>query len=387
MSGRNTGSFYAAFVAMIALVGCSGGNGAGTPTGAAGSGGGGGATSGGAGGATGSGGAASGSGGATSGGTGGAPTGGTGGQSPADAGKDTPAPDAGPGDAASDVAATGPAMPVQRNGRWAFDLGEVTFEVDPQVGGRITTFALGGRNLLTGPAVNDLYWGSTFWTSPESQWKQPPPTQIDSAPFATTATATSVTMTGPPSPLLGVSISKTFAADRGRGTVQITYKITNTKQVVVHMAPWEITRVAASGLTFFPTGSKSMLSMGATLPTTGEAGITWFTYDAAKISADSKLIADATEGWIAHVDQGVVLIKKFADVPPAQIAPTEGDVELYTNKLHTYIELEDQGAYGDIAPGASTSWTVTWFLKRLPAGVTATAGDAALAAFVRDAVR
>jgi hypothetical protein len=83
----------------------------------------------------------------------------------------------------------------------------------------------------------------------------------------------------------------------------------------------------------------------------------------------------------------VVLVKKFADVPPAQIAPAEGDVELYTNKLRTYIEMEDQGAYGDIAPGASISWTVTWFLKRLPAGIAATAGDAGLVAFVRDTIR
>jgi hypothetical protein len=49
--------------------------------------------------------------------------------------------------------------------------------------------------------------------------------------------------------------------------------------------------------------------------------------------------------------------------------------------------MEDQGAYGDIAPGASISWTVTWFLKRLPAGIAATAGDAGLAAFVRDTIR
>ena len=87
-------------------------------------------------------------------------------------------------------------MPVQRNGRWAFDLGEVTFEVDPQVGGRITTFALGGRNLLTdrsmdqrkgdliskdlffnGPAANDASVRSAFRAGRSMIWPRFSPTR------------------------------------------------------------------------------------------------------------------------------------------------------------------------------------------------------------------
>jgi hypothetical protein len=36
---------------------------------------------------------------------------------------------------------------------------------------------------------------------------------------------------------------------------------------------------------------------------------------------------------------------------------------------------------------ASVPWTVTWYLKRLPADITATAGNAALVQFVRDTIR
>jgi hypothetical protein len=71
----------------------------------------------------------------------------------------------------------------------------------------------------------------------------------------------------------------------------------------------------------------------------------------------------------------------------AQIAPSEGDVELCTNRLHTYIEMENQGPYVNIAPGASTAWIVTWYLKRLPAGMNITARDPALAEFVRSTIR
>ncbi|HEX3696315.1 MAG TPA: DUF4380 domain-containing protein [Polyangia bacterium] len=376
--------FLLAFAALAGFAACSGGSGGATPKDGAASGSGGNNSSGGN---NGTGGNQSGdSGGNQSGGSGGIMPG-SGGATTTDAGDASPGRDSAGDQTNTDGGPTAPAMPVMRNGHWAFDLGDLTFEVDPMTGGRITTFALGGKNILTGPTVNMLYWGSTFWTSPESQWMQPPPIQIDSAPFTVTSTATSVSMNGPPSPLLGVSISKTFTTDGARGAVQITYKITNTMQAVVHMAPWEVTRVFPGGVTFFPTGTKMMLTKGSTLPTTAQNGITWFTYDAAQITADSKLIADGAEGWMAHAAEGWVFIKKYGDVSPAQTALNEGDTELYTNLLHTYIEMEDQGAYGDIAPGASVAWTVTWYLRPLPAGASATAGDATLIQFVRDTIR
>lgn len=273
-----------------------------------------------------------------------------------------------------------------QNDRWAFVIGDVTLEVDPQVGGRITTFSKGAENLLTGPAVNATYYGSTFWTSPESQWSQPPPAPIDSAPYAVMSSDTELVLTGQPYAALGVSVKKTFSAEHSPAAFSIEYTMTNTKQTPIMMAPWEVTRVFPRGLTFFPTGSKSMLSTGATLPLTMSDGVTWFKYDMTTVTKDSKLFADGAEGWLAHVAQGLVLIKSFDDVPVGSIAPNEGDVELYTNALHTYIELENQGPYGAIAPNASVSWTVTWYLRALPATIDGTTPSAALAQFVRDVI-
>jgi hypothetical protein len=284
--------------------------------------------------------------------------------------------------------ASGPVKPVMRDAEWAFDVGELTFQVDAQKGGRITTFKLGASaNILTGPAVNPTYWGSTLWTSPESQWTQPPPTPIDSDPYTAVATDTTLTLTGMPYAMLGVSVTKTFSADVALGAIHIEYKLTNTKQTAIQMAPWEVTRVLPKGLTFFPIGPTApTLSAGATLPTTTMGGVTWFKYDMNAITADSKLYADGAEGWCAHAVDGLVFIKSFGDVTADQIAPKEGDVELYTNKLHTYIELEAQGAYGMIPAGASVSWSVLWFLKKLPAGVDGTAPNDALTQFVRDTI-
>ena len=135
-------------------------SGSGPVAGASGSAGAAGASGGGTGGAS-SGGTASGSGGTT----GGASMGGSAGSGMAGS-----AGSGGSGGGGGSV--QGPVKPVMRDGKWALDMGEVTLEVDPAVGGRIVTFKLGAENLLTGPAVNPTYYGSTLWISPETTWMQ-----------------------------------------------------------------------------------------------------------------------------------------------------------------------------------------------------------------------
>lgn len=278
----------------------------------------------------------------------------------------------------------GPVKPVMRDGKWALDMGEVTLEVDPMVGGRIVTFKLGAENLLTGPAVNPTYYGSTLWISPEVTWKQAP--HINLQPYTAQASETAVALTLAADSTEGVGATKTFSVDPARGSFLIEYKLTNGKQTEIQAAPWEVTRVFPRGLTFFPSATTPTMSAGATMPITNSGGVVWYEYDMAAVTKDSKIYADGTEGWIAHVAAGLVFIKVFADVTADKIAPNEGDVELYTNAVHTYVELENQAAYGPIAAGQSATWKVEWFLRRLPATIQATAGNAALAQFVRETI-
>jgi hypothetical protein len=66
-------------------------------------------------------------------------------------------------------------------------------------------------------------------------------------------------------------------------------------------------------------------------------------------------------------------------------APGEGAIEIYANRR--YVELEVQGRYARIEPGASASWSVTWRLRRLPADVAVTAGNGDLLALASGLVR
>jgi len=274
-------------------------------------------------------------------------------------------------------------MPIEKNGRYFFSAGDLAVEIDPRVGGRVVSFSLGGRNFLTGTDVDPNNYGSTFWTSPQSDWGWPPPPEIDNLPYASAVSGKKLVLSGTTSPKLGVSVTKTFSFDAATSSLAIEYAVANHGASPVTLAPWEITRVHVGGTTLFPTGTKIYDYGNKSLVTSQAAGMTWFKYDAAAITTDCKLFADAGSGLLAQVDGDAVLVKKFPDVAADRHAPKEADIEIYANAGHTYVEIENQGSYAPVAPNSSAMWTVRWSLRKLPANLDASVGSAALVAWVK----
>jgi hypothetical protein len=274
-----------------------------------------------------------------------------------------------------------PVAPTSLGGRLRLAWDDVSFEVDPAVGGRVTGLYLGGRNLLTGPDVDAGNFGSTFWTSPQSAWGWPPVPEIDHGPYEPAVEAEGFTMRSAVSAALGVDVEKRFAADSGRGAVTLDVRVRNRGRAPIALAPWQISRVAPGGLSFFPSGDGIFPPSNLAVRETG--GVTFYAYDAAAITDHQKLFADGREGWLAHVDRGALFVNVFAPVPRARQAPGEAQLEIYANPAHTYVELEVQGPYETIAPGGALDWRVTWLCRQLPSGVTAAVGNAALVDHVR----
>jgi hypothetical protein len=250
---------------------------------------------------------------------------------------------------------------------FALTLDEARLEIDAAVGARVTALSLAGRNLLTGPEVDPLNFGSTFWTSPQAHWGWPPIIEIDSAPYEVSSDGEAIVMKGPPCAALGVSIQKRFQVDRARGAFVLSYRVVNCGAAPVQVAPWEVTRVQPNGLTFFVTGAGTYAPTD--LPVRESGGVTWVRHDAAVIAGHQKLYADAGEGWIAHVDGDVLFLKTFELVPREVHAPGEAQVEIYASSLHRYVEVEQQGACVGLGVGESLDWRVEWRLRRLPAAV------------------
>ena len=74
-----------------------------------------------------------------------------------------------------------------------------------------------------------------------------------------------------------------------------------------------------------------------------------------KVNIDGK-------GWLAFYDNGMLFVKKFADLTAEEPAPAEGEIQIYVNTGKTFVEIEEQGAYTTLKAGEELSWTVRWYL-------------------------
>lgn len=302
--------------------------------------------------------------------------------------------DGGAGNGGSD--GMGEAMlkgPIVRGSKCVLEFGDLYFEVDAAVAGRISSARVGRDELLIGPAVHETNYGSTFWTSPQADWSWPPVVDIDSAAFSVSAEGTSCTLVGPRVDLRDtpavhqLRLSKKFSADLLNDAVEVEYTLRNEGRDTKRLAPWEITRVPPYGLTFFATDSAP--SGSVVPPVTREHGCVWFKYEDS-VRHHAKLYADG-KGWIAHVTtDDLLLIKTFPDLEPRQAAEGEAEIEVYASNppgapSARYVEVENQGAFTELRPGAALTWSVRWYLRKLPRGLTATP-SAALLAFVQRTV-
>jgi hypothetical protein len=114
-------------------------------------------------------------------------------------------------------------------------------------------------------------------------------------------------------------------------------------------------------------------------------GIAWIDVQQAP-GTDSKLFQDGSEGWIAYVHRDLVFIKLFDDVPVAEQASGEAEIEVFVSGGYDYVEIEQQGASSLLPVGGSSSWRVTWLLRRKPEAIAATSGNAQLVNWVRQQV-
>lgn len=274
---------------------------------------------------------------------------------------------------------------------YTLDMGALKMVIDASMGARITEFSLNGTNVLTGPDVDPENYGGTYWPSPQSSWCQsgtgcwPPLPAIDIRMYTgsidpttnviqlTSGTATFITIADS-----AVTVTKQFTPVPASGAVDVTYTLSNVSpSVAVSFAPWQVSRVQATGgLTFFasPDGSATYADgsdPGFTFTAAG--GDLWWDFSA--VATDSKALADGS-GWIAHVTAGGLLyLLAYPDIQPAEAAPGEAEVEVYTGPAADYLEMETQGAYTTIPPGGTLVWTVRWKLRQVPSGTSIAVGS------------
>lgn len=263
-----------------------------------------------------------------------------------------------------------------------------TLEAIKIKGGLIQAFKLNGRNIFFFGTALDQMDGSIFWPGPQSAWGWPPPVEIDPTPSKNfnmeysldlDQASKSFTLTSGVSNHFSLQMSKQISMDPDNAAVVLAFTMKNTGQQAKQWAPWEVTRVDPNGLTFYATGALTPSSgTWPALPVTEIDGVTWFQQS---ISSGGKLYADAGEGWLAHTNGQLVMVKCFEKIPTHAAAPGEQQIEIYDGG--SYVEVEVQGAYVSIPARSQLHWNHRWYLREMPAGATMEPGDRQLVTLAR----
>ena len=281
----------------------------------------------------------------------------------------------------SHVAVSQTVTPINDGDIYTLEVGNVTFEADASFGGRVTSFTINGEEILF---MNSNYGdmvGSILWPSPQD-WPWPPSKTLDSDPYTGGINGNKIILTSGEDEAMHLIFRKIYYADTEDTTVTLQYSIINNGSSATSKAAWEVTRVDAGGLSFFPTGDNDAWNKLATY-LEFENDISWYEFSNSHIG-DRKFMSDGKEGWFAHVSESNLLfIKHFEDVPNDNQAPAENEIELYLMSDHSYIELENQSEYIEIQPGDSLVYTVKWYLRTLPESVDVSVGSTFLASYVR----
>jgi hypothetical protein len=259
--------------------------------------------------------------------------------------------------------------------------------IDYKNGGRLESFALNGENCLSGKTVNAGNWGTSMWPSPQSAWGWPPSQQLDNMAYEVLQDSSEIILKSLRDPKQGFVFTKAYKINTVDTSLIVTYTILNDTNVAQKVAAWEISRVAPGGLTFYPRGDEAKRGALASL-TKDSIGVTWFQYEAATIpSGVPKLLADGKEGWLAQVSNGLLFVKSFEDVATGKYAPEEGEIELYANPDHSYIEIEQQGTYVELKAGEELNYQVRYKLVKLPASIHVNTGSYELLNAARSALK
>ena len=68
------------------------------------------------------------------------------------------------------------------DGKYDIKVGDITMTVNAAQGGKIVSYRLGDAEGLAQTRMPNSF-GSTFWTSPQSEWNWPPVAEYDRKPF------------------------------------------------------------------------------------------------------------------------------------------------------------------------------------------------------------
>lgn len=274
-----------------------------------------------------------------------------------------------------------------------------SLKVSPDIGGRVVHYSLLGKQnvlkvnsglleqgrpqiSLDGP--NRGYMGHINWVGPQNEWwlhqnlnpqrrleraEWPPdPYTVLASANQMEASATSIVLTFPPSPVTGLALTKHYNLDEDR--VDLRVKATNKRKEPVSWDMWFNSRLSADSTVYVPVHSKDDVwyksVSGSPMESIARFGggvmsLDYWLHD----QVIGKAFVQPSAGWMAAFTQGQLFLIEFKHLDEPLIHPLQGQVELYIDHSKAkgaagMLEMELHSAYRTLSPEESMSATETW---------------------------
>lgn len=236
--------------------------------------------------------------------------------------------------------------------------GDITLSIEPASGGRISSLTFQGQEVLkTSRDSLGLQWGSTTWTSPQSDWKWPPIATFDREPFTVTELREGVVLLeSRQDPDTYLRMRKRISLGE-RSDVGITYWVTNEGPASTKVALWENTRIPYGGYLSFQ--ADSLRGSLDTLPVTILDSIYYIHLDN-RHAQPQKVFTDLKEVPVSYHYNGLAFRKYTSVKEFYRTAPGQAPLEIYLDPTAGFAEFELQGDYGLVLPGESANLRVRW---------------------------
>jgi hypothetical protein len=177
--------------------------------------------------------------------------------------------------------------------------------------------------------------------------------------------------------------TKRFRLDAARRSVEVTTTLGNATTGTLVVGTVDLHRVpSAGGLTFFP-GTRELLPW-STLRLDVRQPIVWFSHDQARDAATVEASVPSSEGWVATINAGLVMVKVVADAAKPIISVASA-YDAGT-RLRPWVEIGERVQF-ELPAGATTTSTVRLFLRKLPPTIAAKSGNQELVGFVRGIIQ
>lgn len=243
-------------------------------------------------------------------------------------------------------------------GQFTMDFANVEITIDRLAGGRIIKLAIEGTNLLTGPSLDSINFGSTLWLSPQSLWRWPPPAVLDRQVYELVKNSDSLYLKSRIDDRFGVSFSKSFLASLQDTSLQITYGLHNHTDSVVSYAIWEVTRMHKDSEVYFSLEEENSLRSikeSFWVLDGNQVKISVLSTD----NSTNKMYANG-KGRLVYQKDSLALIKTYPDLTVDQLPPNHNEIEIYIDDT-TYLEVEQHSPFVQLNPGEYYFWQVKWY--------------------------